>query len=99
MNLYYIIYDSFLLTRAQGVSLVLYPLTAFRAMSRAAATVYASVIRERHQAKVVPLMQTREGTVSHCQTYIFPFTLFTGATPTCFFLDKFANSEMLGWDE
>lgn len=47
--------------RAQGVSMVLYPLTAFRAMSRAAATVYASVIRERHQAKVVPLMQTREG--------------------------------------
>eukprot|EP00455_Lapot_gusevi_P033172 TRINITY_DN3623_c0_g1_i1.p1 TRINITY_DN3623_c0_g1~~TRINITY_DN3623_c0_g1_i1.p1 ORF type:complete len:294 (-),score=105.93 TRINITY_DN3623_c0_g1_i1:131-1012(-) len=44
---------------AVGVSLVLYPLTAFRAMSKAAATVYASVVRDGHQKNVVPLMQTR----------------------------------------
>jgi methylisocitrate lyase len=44
---------------AHGVAIVLYPLTAFRAMSKAAATVYRSVIADRTQANVVPLMQTR----------------------------------------
>lgn len=42
-----------------GVAMVLYPLTAFRAMAHAAQTVYASVIRDGHQQNVVPLMQTR----------------------------------------
>ncbi len=43
-----------------GVRLVLYPLSAFRAMSRAALAVYEAIRREGTQQSVVPLMQTRE---------------------------------------
>jgi methylisocitrate lyase len=43
-----------------GVRLVLYPLSAFRAMSRAALAVYEAIRREGTQKAVVPLMQTRE---------------------------------------
>ena len=46
--------------RAQNVAMVLYPLSAFRAMNKAAQTVYQSLRREGSQAKVVPLMQTRQ---------------------------------------
>lgn len=46
--------------RAQNVAMVLYPLSAFRAVNKAAQTVYQSLRREGSQAKVVPLMQTRE---------------------------------------
>ncbi|HVY82790.1 MAG TPA: methylisocitrate lyase [Steroidobacteraceae bacterium] len=42
-----------------GVRMVLYPLSAFRAMSRAAETVYNAIRREGTQKNVVPLMQTR----------------------------------------
>ncbi len=42
-----------------GVSLVLYPLSAFRAMNRAALTVYQAIRQEGTQANVVDLMQTR----------------------------------------
>jgi methylisocitrate lyase len=42
-----------------GVRLVLYPLSAFRAMSRAAETVYATVRKDGTQRKVVGTMQTR----------------------------------------
>ena len=42
-----------------GVQLVLYPLSAFRAMSRAAETVYATVRRDGTQRAVVGLMQPR----------------------------------------
>ncbi len=44
---------------AVGVSMVLYPLSAFRAMSKAAETVYASIRAEGDQGSVVSLMQTR----------------------------------------
>ncbi len=43
-----------------GVRMVLYPLSAFRAMSRAALAVYEAIRREGTQRPVVPLMQTRE---------------------------------------
>lgn len=43
-----------------GVRLALYPLSAFRAMSRAAETVYETVRKEGSQRKVVAKMQTRE---------------------------------------
>lgn len=46
--------------RAQNVAMVLYPLSAFRAVNKAAQTVYQSLRREGSQAKVVPLMQTRQ---------------------------------------
>ena len=44
---------------AAGVRLVLYPLSAFRAMSRAAVTVYDAIRRDANQRDVVELMQTR----------------------------------------
>lgn len=43
-----------------GVKLVLYPLSAFRAMSRAAERVYAAIRREGTQRGVLDAMQTRE---------------------------------------
>ncbi len=45
--------------REAGVRLVLYPLSAFRAMSRAAATVYEAIRRDGSQRAVVDQMQTR----------------------------------------
>ncbi|MFZ5654217.1 MAG: methylisocitrate lyase [Pseudomonadota bacterium] len=42
-----------------GVDLVLYPLSAFRAMNRAAETVYRSILERGDQQEVVGLMQTR----------------------------------------
>ena len=46
--------------RRSGVAIVLYPLSAFRAMNKAAQTVYETVRREGTQASVVPMMQTRQ---------------------------------------
>jgi methylisocitrate lyase len=43
-----------------GVAMVLYPLSAFRAMSRAAETVYRHILQDGHQREAVALMQTRE---------------------------------------
>ncbi len=43
-----------------GVSLVLYPLSAFRAMSRAAEQVYAAIAGDGHQKNVLDSMQTRD---------------------------------------
>ena len=45
---------------AVGVQLVLYPLSAFRAMSRAALEVYAAIRRDGTQQSVVDRMQTRQ---------------------------------------
>jgi len=45
--------------RGADVSLVLYPLSAFRAMSRAALSVYDAIRREGTQKNVVDLMQPR----------------------------------------
>ncbi len=45
--------------RSVNVSLVLYPLSAFRAMNRAALKVYETVRREGTQKNVVDIMQTR----------------------------------------
>jgi methylisocitrate lyase len=42
-----------------GVRLVLYPLSAFRAMSRAALEVYTAIRRDGTQKNVVDRMQTR----------------------------------------
>jgi methylisocitrate lyase len=46
--------------RGTGTDMVLYPLSAFRAMNLAALNVYASIRREGHQKNVVDTMQTRE---------------------------------------
>jgi len=42
-----------------GAAMVLYPLSAFRAMNKAAETVYKSILEEGDQRKVVDMMQTR----------------------------------------
>ena len=43
-----------------GVSMVLYPLSAFRAMSKAAEGIYDEILKEGSQEKVLDKMQTRE---------------------------------------
>lgn len=43
-----------------GVSMVLYPLSAFRAMNKAAENVYQAIRRDGHQKNVLDTMQTRE---------------------------------------
>jgi methylisocitrate lyase len=45
--------------REAGVSLALYPLSAFRAMSKAALAVYDTIRRDGSQQAAVPAMQTR----------------------------------------
>ena len=43
-----------------GVAIQLYPLSAFRAMNKAAEAVYEAIRRDGHQKSVIDLMQTRE---------------------------------------
>ncbi|WP_346350506.1 methylisocitrate lyase [Oceanimonas sp. AH20CE76] len=43
-----------------GVGMVLYPLSAFRAMNQAALNVYQHLLKDGHQRNVVDSMQTRE---------------------------------------
>jgi methylisocitrate lyase len=43
-----------------GVAMALYPLSAFRAMNKAAQTVYETLRKEGSQRSVVPMMQTRK---------------------------------------
>jgi methylisocitrate lyase len=46
--------------RSAGVAMALYPLSAFRAMNKAAENVYAAIRRDGHQRAVLDTMQTRE---------------------------------------
>jgi methylisocitrate lyase len=46
--------------RDAGAGMVLYPLSAFRAMNKAAEAVYTAIRRDGHQRNVLDLMQTRE---------------------------------------
>jgi len=46
--------------RSANVGMVLYPLSAFRAMNKAAEMVYQAIRRDGHQKNVIDLMQTRE---------------------------------------
>ncbi len=43
-----------------GVAMMIYPLSAFRAMNKAAEVVYTAIRRDGHQRNVVDSMQTRE---------------------------------------
>ena len=45
---------------ANGVGMILYPLSAFRAMNKAADNVYTSIRRDGTQANVIDTMQSRE---------------------------------------
>ncbi len=46
--------------RSAGASIVLYPLSAFRAMNQAAANVYKAIRKDGTQKGVVGTMQTRD---------------------------------------
>ena len=46
--------------KSVGVGIVLYPLSAFRAMNKAAETVYAAIRKDGHQKNVLDIMQTRD---------------------------------------
>jgi methylisocitrate lyase len=46
--------------RSVGVGIVLYPLSAFRAMNKAAENVYTAIRRDGHQKNVLDTMQTRD---------------------------------------
>ena len=63
--------------RAADVSIVLYPLSAFRAMSKAALAVYDAIRREGTQKNVVPLMQTRAELYEHLDYHAFEEKLDT----------------------
>ena len=47
-------------SREAGVDMILYPLSAFRAMSNAALNVYQHILDDGHQHNVLDSMQTRE---------------------------------------
>jgi methylisocitrate lyase len=57
--------------READVSIVLYPLSAFRAMSKAALTVYDTIRREGTQKNVVDLMQTRAELYENLEYHAF----------------------------
>lgn len=57
--------------RGADVSMVLYPLSAFRAMNQAALKVYEAVRKEGTQQSVVPLMQTRAELYEHLNYHAY----------------------------
>lgn len=57
--------------RGVGVGLVLYPLSAFRAMSKAALNVYGAIRREGTQQNVIDTMQTRMELYDHLGYHSF----------------------------
>lgn len=54
-----------------GVSMVLYPLSAFRAMNKAALNVYKTILRDGSQKNVIDTMQTREELYEFLDYYEF----------------------------
>ncbi|MCG7490063.1 methylisocitrate lyase [Vibrio sp. Of14-4] len=48
-----------------GVDMVLYPLSAFRAMNKAAETVYSHLLEEGNQEELIGMMQTRSELYDH----------------------------------
>jgi methylisocitrate lyase len=57
--------------RGADVSLILYPLSAFRAMSKAALTVYGTIRKEESQKNVIGLMQTRADLYDYLDYHAF----------------------------
>jgi len=57
--------------RNSDVSLILYPLSAFRAMSKAALSVYDAIRKEGTQKNVMDLMQTRTELYEHLDYHAF----------------------------
>jgi methylisocitrate lyase len=74
-----------LFTRAElasaGVAIQLHPLSAFRAMNKAAENVYEAIRRDGHQKAVLDTMQTREELYDRIGYWDFEHrldTLFSG---------------------
>jgi len=68
-----------------GVSMVLYPLSAHRAMARAAHEVYKAILKDGNQQNVVNLMQTRNELYEMLDYYKYEETLdrlFTAKKPS-----------------
>ena len=57
--------------KAQSVDMILYPLSAFRAMNKAALNVYETVKKEGTQQNVLSLMQTRAELYDHLGYHAF----------------------------
>jgi methylisocitrate lyase len=57
--------------RSADVSLVLYPLSAFRAMNKAALNVYETIRKEGTQKGVLDTMQTRDELYDHLDYHKF----------------------------
>ncbi|MCC5790990.1 MAG: methylisocitrate lyase [Legionellaceae bacterium] len=60
---------------AAGVAIILYPLSAFRAMAQAALDVYTTVVREGTQKSMLGRMQTRDALYAHLGYHQFEATL------------------------
>ncbi|MFF2089613.1 methylisocitrate lyase [Paenibacillus sp. NPDC058174] len=56
---------------AYGVDMVLYPLSAFRAMNAAAVQVYETIRKEGTQQQALPVMQTREELYDYLNYYSY----------------------------
>lgn len=56
---------------ANGVSMILYPLSAFRAMNKAAENVYEAIRKEGTQSGVIATMQTREELYDRINYYAY----------------------------
>ncbi|MBU2898837.1 methylisocitrate lyase [Vibrio hepatarius] len=54
-----------------GVSMVLYPLSAFRAMNKAAENVYAHLLKEGNQVELIESMQTRNELYEHLNYHVY----------------------------
>ncbi|MGF1686607.1 methylisocitrate lyase [Photobacterium japonica] len=61
-----------------GVDMVLYPLSAFRAMNQAALNVYTHVLQDGHQRQVVDTMQTREALYQYLGYHAYEQGVDTG---------------------
>ena len=54
-----------------GVAMILYPLSAFRAMNKAAETVYEALLNDGDQSNVLDLMQTRQELYDYLNYHAF----------------------------
>lgn len=54
-----------------GVAMILYPLSAFRAMNKAAETVYKALLRDGDQHNVLDMMQTRQELYDYLNYHAF----------------------------
>ena len=59
-----------------GVDMILYPLSAFRAMNKAALNVYEKLLSEGHQKSLLNEMQTRDELYEFLDNFLKSFNLF-----------------------